>query len=67
MKGARATQLLHHMIDRLEQGGWPLNLVEEIYVFGSYARGALEPGDVDLVHPTHHRPAVAPALPQRPH
>ncbi|WP_406429150.1 nucleotidyltransferase domain-containing protein [Streptomyces sp. NBC_00147] len=55
------------MIDRLEQGGWPLNLVEEIYVFGSYARGALEPGDVDLVHPTHHRPAVAPALPQRPH
>ncbi|MCC3777444.1 nucleotidyltransferase family protein [Streptomyces sp. UNOB3_S3] len=49
MKRERATRLLHDMIDRLEKGGWPLNLVEEIYLFGSYARGALEPSDVDLV------------------
>ncbi|WP_051764040.1 nucleotidyltransferase domain-containing protein [Streptomyces virginiae] len=27
---------------------WPLGLVEEVYVFGSYARGALEPNDVDV-------------------
>ncbi|MFF3862647.1 nucleotidyltransferase domain-containing protein [Streptomyces sp. NPDC002209] len=37
------------MITRLEGGGWPLGLVEEVYVFGSYARGALEPNDVDVV------------------
>ncbi|MFJ8313122.1 nucleotidyltransferase domain-containing protein [Streptomyces sp. NPDC094147] len=37
------------MIIRLEQGGWPLSLVDEVYVFGSYVRGALEPNDVDVV------------------
>ncbi|MFD9476951.1 nucleotidyltransferase domain-containing protein [Streptomyces nojiriensis] len=37
------------MITRLEDGGWPLGPVEEVYVFGSYARGALEPNDVDVV------------------
>ncbi|WP_254709409.1 nucleotidyltransferase domain-containing protein [Streptomyces lunaelactis] len=31
-----------------EGGGWPLDLVDAVYVFGSYARGALEPGDVDV-------------------
>ncbi|MEV4216804.1 nucleotidyltransferase domain-containing protein [Nonomuraea sp. NPDC049725] len=30
------------------QNSWPLEVVDKIYVFGSYARGALEPGDVDL-------------------
>ncbi|MFJ4519213.1 nucleotidyltransferase domain-containing protein [Streptomyces sp. NPDC088816] len=49
MKRARATQLLTDMLDRLEAGSWPLNLVDEVYVFGSYARGALEPADVDVV------------------
>ncbi|MFE6633645.1 hypothetical protein ACFVFT_35535 [Streptomyces tendae] len=47
MKRARATSLLNDMLDRLEEGGWPLDLVDEILVFGSYARGALEPADVD--------------------
>ena len=28
---------------------WPLRVVTEVYVFGSYARGATEPHDVDLV------------------
>ncbi|MEV5513876.1 nucleotidyltransferase domain-containing protein [Streptomyces flaveolus] len=49
MKRARATQLLTDMLDRLEAGSWPLDLVDEVYVFGSYARGALEPSDVDVV------------------
>lgn len=49
MKRERATGLLADMIKRLEGGGWPLGLVEEVYIFGSYARGALEPNDVDVV------------------
>jgi predicted nucleotidyltransferase len=49
VKRERATRLLADMITRLEGGGWPLGLVEEVYVFGSYARGALEPNDVDVV------------------
>ncbi|MFJ8158766.1 nucleotidyltransferase domain-containing protein [Streptomyces sp. NPDC094468] len=49
MKRIRATRLLEDMITRLEDGGWPLGLIEEVYVFGSYARGALEPNDVDVV------------------
>ncbi|MFD8197845.1 nucleotidyltransferase domain-containing protein [Streptomyces wuyuanensis] len=49
MKRERATRLLADMITRLEAGGWPLGLVDEVYVFGSYARGALEPNDVDVV------------------
>ncbi|MGW5354187.1 nucleotidyltransferase domain-containing protein [Streptomyces sp. NPDC004031] len=45
------------MITRLEGGGWPLGLVDEVYVFGSYARGALEPNGVDVVieHGTDRR------------
>ncbi|MGW1507293.1 nucleotidyltransferase domain-containing protein [Streptomyces mirabilis] len=49
MKRERATTLLNDMLDRLEVGGWPLDLVDEILVFGSYARGALNPSDVDMV------------------
>lgn len=49
MKRERATTLLNDMLDRLEEGGWPLDLVDEILVFGSYARGALNPSDVDMV------------------
>lgn len=49
MKRERATTLLNDMLDRLEEGGWPLDLIDEILVFGSYARGALDPSDVDLV------------------
>lgn len=49
MKRARATTLLQEMLRRLDEGGWPLDLVDEVHVFGSYARGALEPADVDVV------------------
>ncbi|MEV0889129.1 nucleotidyltransferase domain-containing protein [Streptomyces microflavus] len=49
MKRERATRLLAEMITRLEGAEWPLGLVEEVYVFGSYARGVLEPNDVDVV------------------
>jgi len=49
MKRERATQLLNDAITRLEHGDWPLTLIEELYVFGSYARGAPEPNDVDIV------------------
>lgn len=49
MKRERATTLLNDMLDRLEAGDWPLDLVDEILVFGSYARGALNPSDVDMV------------------
>ncbi|WP_159043405.1 nucleotidyltransferase domain-containing protein [Streptomyces sp. NBRC 110028] len=52
MKRERATQLLTDMLGRLEASGWPLDLVDEVYVFGSYARGALEPADVDVVSST---------------
>ncbi|MFE7272420.1 nucleotidyltransferase domain-containing protein [Streptomyces sp. NPDC057623] len=53
MKRERATELLHEMLDRLEEGDRPLDLVDEVYVFGSYARGALEPGDLDVAV-VHH-------------
>ncbi|MDT0382425.1 nucleotidyltransferase domain-containing protein [Streptomyces sp. DSM 42041] len=45
------------MIDRLECGEWPVHLVEDVHLFGSYARGALSPGDVDVVvqHSTDRR------------
>ncbi|MFD9487604.1 hypothetical protein ACFWBX_27280 [Streptomyces sp. NPDC059991] len=37
------------MLQRLDAGGpWPLELVDAVYVFGSFARGALEPNNVDL-------------------
>jgi hypothetical protein len=49
VKRERATTLLNEMLDRLEEGGWPLDLIDEILVFGSYARGALNPSDVDVV------------------
>lgn len=54
MKRERATELLQEMLDRLDEGRRPLDLVDEVHVFGSYARGALEPGDLDVavVHRT---------------
>ncbi|PIB11966.1 MULTISPECIES: nucleotidyltransferase domain-containing protein [Streptomyces] len=54
MKRERATELLQEMLDRLDEAERPLDLVDEVHVFGSYARGALEPGDLDVavVHRT---------------
>ncbi|MEJ8653760.1 hypothetical protein WKI65_38360 [Streptomyces sp. MS1.AVA.3] len=40
MKRERATTVLNEMLERLEQNAWPLNLITEIHIFGSYIRGA---------------------------
>ncbi len=49
VKRARATELLGEMLRHLDSSDdWPLNLVDAVYLFGSYARGALEPNDVDV-------------------
>jgi hypothetical protein len=46
----RAIQLVTDVLERLvaATAEHPLTLVDELYVFGSFARGALEPHDVDL-------------------
>jgi predicted nucleotidyltransferase len=50
MKRERATQLVEHLLRNLDhcQDDWPVCLVQEVYVFGSFARGGLEPHDIDL-------------------
>ncbi|MEV3860045.1 hypothetical protein AB0J38_37775 [Streptomyces sp. NPDC050095] len=48
MKRDRATELLCEMLTNLDGGERPLDLVDSLHVFGSYARGALEPADVDV-------------------
>jgi hypothetical protein len=50
VKRERAVDLVEHVLRALDESPaeWPLSLVTELYVFGSFARGALEPHDVDL-------------------
>lgn len=48
MKRERATELLEELLRRATGEDWPVELVEEVYVFGSYSRGAVEPGDLDV-------------------
>jgi Nucleotidyltransferase domain len=50
VKRQRATQLAEQLLERLAAGHkeWPLSLITEVYVFGSYARGASEPHDLDI-------------------
>ena len=50
VKRERAALLLEHVLRALDerQGDWPMSLVTGLYVFGSFARGAVEPHDVDL-------------------
>jgi hypothetical protein len=48
MDRERATKQLVRIIATLEAGGLPA-APKELHVFGSYARGALEPGDLDLI------------------
>jgi hypothetical protein len=50
MKRERAVSLAEKILESLEAGQhqWPLSLVNEVYVFGSFARGALEPHDLDV-------------------
>jgi hypothetical protein len=51
VKRERAVELVQHVLSNLDAGcgEWPLSLVTQLYVFGSFARGALTPHDVDLV------------------
>lgn len=50
MKRERALLLLENTLRALDEGQaeWPMSMVTELYVFGSFARGALEPHDVDI-------------------
>ena len=50
VKRERAALLLGHVLRALDdrQDDWPVSLVTGLYVFGSFARGAVEPHDVDL-------------------
>jgi len=48
MKREVATKKLERMLEAIEAGQVPVN-VREFYVFGSYARGAPEPKDLDLL------------------
>ena len=50
MNRERATGLAENLLQNLDAGGndWPLSLITQVYVFGSYARGAQEPGDLDI-------------------
>jgi hypothetical protein len=48
MKRVEATQRLLTVVERAAAGGELCELVTEIYVFGSYARDALNPGDLDV-------------------
>jgi hypothetical protein len=46
VKRERAEHVLQKLDER--QGEWPASLVTGLYVFGSFARGAPEPHDVDI-------------------
>lgn len=50
VKRQRAVALIEQFLDRLVavKDEWPVSVVTEVYVFGSFARGALEPADVDI-------------------
>jgi hypothetical protein len=61
MKREAATALLRRMLGNLDAGQdeWPLHRLEKLYVFGSYARGSLQPHDVDVTYTLrpNHDPA----------
>lgn len=48
MKRAHATALLEELLHQAMATDWPASLVEQVHVFGSYARGAVEPRDLDV-------------------
>ncbi len=50
VKREPAVRLAEHVLRNLHDGqeDWPLSLVNEVYVFGSFARGALSPHDLDI-------------------
>lgn len=50
VKRDNATKLVELVLTNQVAGQdtWPLEVIDKIHIFGSYARGALEPHDVDL-------------------
>jgi hypothetical protein len=50
VNGQRAAELAEQLLSALDraQHEWPLSLITEVYVFGSYARGATEPHDLEI-------------------
>lgn len=48
MKRRQATLLLEELLTRAASDTWPASLVRSVHLFGSYARGALNPRDVDV-------------------
>ena len=48
MKRSDATKRLEELLANVAAGGRHATMVDEIWLFGSYARGSLTPGDVDL-------------------
>ncbi len=50
MNRDRAVDLIEHLLRNLDAGQaqWPLSILAEVYVFGSFSRGALAPKDLDI-------------------
>jgi hypothetical protein len=49
VKRARAVGLVEQMLQRLDSDQtWPMRQVQQVWLFGSFARGASEPHDVDV-------------------
>ncbi|MEM1165518.1 MAG: hypothetical protein AAGI30_04430 [Planctomycetota bacterium] len=48
MKRERATKILSRILTSIDSGEVPI-AIREVWTFGSYVRGALEPNDLDLV------------------
>jgi hypothetical protein len=55
VKHGEWTKKIERIIGTIERGETPV-AVRELYLFGSYVRGALEPGDLDIVV-VHERPS----------
>ncbi|MBL7500962.1 nucleotidyltransferase domain-containing protein [Frankia sp. CNm7] len=62
MKRITAIALLEEALRNLDarKGDWPIRLIDNLYVFGSVARGASEPHDIDIIieHDVPHEWAV---------
>src|SRR5256885_1896131 len=54
MDREKATRQIERIIHAIESGKFPVK-VRELHVFGSFALGALDPGDLDLI--LIHEPA----------
>jgi hypothetical protein len=55
MNRSRATELVQELLTNVAAQGRYASLVDRVWVFGSYARGAMEPGDIDIDIDVEHR------------